>query len=248
MREPSRGTRHLQMPSTSPSTSPTVSWYSPGTKITQAISIGLVSVVVLAIWVPSAPSTGLLPWQLNFSTIGLWVGNPLRITISYIALLAGALWPFWVRRHMGTPDPFGSWEGTVAWPFAEGSALVFAFAQISVFLLDGQYVQAGFNGDTVFSLGVAALVMLLEAGRRSYKLASEAFEIAPRGVLTSGGPPGTAPPPPPLSGPLPPAVPASTSSGPVNQSCTACGALWTTGDAFCSNCGTRTASNGAGYT
>ncbi len=153
----------MPTPSTRPNPPETTRWYSPGSTISQAISLVGIALAILIIWGPTAPVSSLLPWSLDFSKIYGWIGDPWRISLSYAAIISGSLWPFWVLRHSGTPDPLGSWETKVAWPFAEGGALVFAFTQITVFLLEGQYVQAGFNSDTVFSLGVAALVMLLRS-------------------------------------------------------------------------------------
>jgi hypothetical protein len=234
--------------STSPNPPETTRWYSPGSTISQAISLVGIALAILIIWGPTAPVSSLLPWSLDFSKIYGWIGDPWRISLSYAAIISGSLWPFWVLRHSGTPDPLGSWKTKVAWPFAEGGALVFAFTQITVFLLEGQYVQAGFNSDTVFSLGVAALVMLLEAGRRSYKLASEAFAIAPVGTLAQGPVTGQATQSPAPGGSPPPSNSAGPPPGVMGRLCSNCREPSTAGAAFCSSCGTRTSPDLTGIT
>lgn len=238
----------MQTPSTAHRTpAPTPRWYAPESVWSQRASLLVIAFGVLAIWAPGAPYSSFVPWNLDFTAIGGWVGDPLRIALSYAVLLAGLLWPFWIRRHGGATDPMGSLEDQIAWPVLSGTALVFAFAQITVFLLEQQYVRAGFNGETVFSLTVAAIVMLIEAGRRSYKLASDAFKIAPEGTVTTGTPPPTGPASPPV-GAQPPVQPPSVSPTPAGPTCGACGATSVGGAVYCPRCGTRMAPNGIGYT
>ena len=237
----------MPTPSTPHSTGPPPQLFDPGTPWIRILSLVTVGLGVLVTWAGSSPP---MLWPWDPAQIGRWIGNPTRITESYAVLIAGLLWPYWLRRYWGTPRAWDQWGKDVVGRFGVGIALVFATAQVAAFLITGQWHAAGFGDDTALSLLLAVLVMFYQLLDQSVELAKEAFAVAPTGTVDqvgSGPPPISVPAGAAAISPSPPAtVVPPAPVGPTVQ-CSICGSIGPRSNVFCGRCGTHTSPDPIGF-
>lgn len=174
------------------------------------ISFVIFALALLLIWLPGSR----LGWNLH------WAENPLRLTLSVVVTFPAFQWVNWWAKYAKNKNPYAAFKRDVVWPLGEVAVLFFAASEIIVFVIEGRYIQAGWDPGTVVALVIAAVVILVEVGRNASEMTTSETALAQSPVGSLDLPRGS-------------------------NFCTRCGGRREPGQDYCGSCGRRFDAGGA---